>query len=73
MTVRSPMQARTDTAADGHADDPKGAPRNSPKQRSQNMSQDGPPEGATARLRLLGTTDLHAHLMAYDYYADEGG
>ncbi|MEI4260744.1 bifunctional 2',3'-cyclic-nucleotide 2'-phosphodiesterase/3'-nucleotidase [Roseovarius sp. D0-M9] len=31
------------------------------------------PEGATAQLRLLGTTDIHAHLMAYDYYADEGG
>ncbi|MFD0859006.1 bifunctional 2',3'-cyclic-nucleotide 2'-phosphodiesterase/3'-nucleotidase [Roseovarius aquimarinus] len=26
--------------------------------------------GVSARLRLLCTTDLHAHLMAYDYYAD---
>ncbi|WP_246849573.1 bifunctional 2',3'-cyclic-nucleotide 2'-phosphodiesterase/3'-nucleotidase [Rubellimicrobium arenae] len=24
----------------------------------------------TARLRLLATTDLHAHLLPYDYYAD---
>ena len=31
-----------------------------------------PPDGATMQLRLLGTTDLHAHLMAYDYYSDEG-
>ncbi|MFX0545028.1 hypothetical protein ACEWPL_005730 [Roseovarius sp. S1116L3] len=30
------------------------------------------PDGTVAQLRLLGTTDLHAHLMAYDYYADEG-
>ena len=27
----------------------------------------------TLRLRLLGTTDLHAHLMPYDYYAEEDG
>ncbi len=27
----------------------------------------------TLRLRLLGTTDLHAHLLPYDYYADEDG
>lgn len=26
----------------------------------------------TLRLRLLGTTDLHAHLLPYDYYADRG-
>ncbi|WP_113912512.1 hypothetical protein [Roseovarius dicentrarchi] len=26
----------------------------------------------SAQLRLLGTTDLHAHLLPYDYYADEG-
>lgn len=25
---------------------------------------------ATARLRLLGTSDVHVHLMDYDYYAD---
>ncbi|WP_324753814.1 bifunctional 2',3'-cyclic-nucleotide 2'-phosphodiesterase/3'-nucleotidase [Roseovarius sp. Pro17] len=31
-----------------------------------------PAHGTTAGLRLLGTTDLHAHLMAYDYYADAG-
>ncbi|WP_281968514.1 bifunctional 2',3'-cyclic-nucleotide 2'-phosphodiesterase/3'-nucleotidase [Roseovarius nanhaiticus] len=31
------------------------------------------PDGTTAQLRLLGTTDLHAHVMAYDYYADQGG
>lgn len=34
-------------------------------------------EKATAdvsvQLRLLSTTDLHAHLLPYDYYADEGG
>jgi len=28
------------------------------------------PEGATVQLRLLGTTDLHAHLLPYDYHAD---
>lgn len=28
---------------------------------------------ATVQLRLLSTTDLHAHLLPYDYYADEGG
>jgi 2',3'-cyclic-nucleotide 2'-phosphodiesterase/3'-nucleotidase len=27
------------------------------------------PEGATVQLRLLGTTDLHAHLLLYDYHA----
>lgn len=27
----------------------------------------------TLRLRLLGTTDLHAHVLPYDYFADEGG
>ncbi len=27
----------------------------------------------SVQLRLLGTTDLHAHLLPYDYYADEGG
>ncbi len=27
----------------------------------------------SAQLRLLGTTDLHAHLLPYDYYADEDG
>ncbi len=28
------------------------------------------PSGTQARLRLLATTDLHMHLMSYDYYAD---
>ena len=28
------------------------------------------PEGATAQLRLLETTDLHAHLLPYDYHSD---
>ncbi len=28
---------------------------------------------ATVQLRLLSTTDLHAHLLPYDYYADEDG
>jgi 2',3'-cyclic-nucleotide 2'-phosphodiesterase/3'-nucleotidase len=27
-------------------------------------------EGETVRLRLLGTTDLHTHLVDYDYYKD---
>ena len=30
------------------------------------------PEGATAQLRLLETTDLHAHLLPYDYHSDNG-
>ncbi|WP_255012969.1 bifunctional 2',3'-cyclic-nucleotide 2'-phosphodiesterase/3'-nucleotidase [Roseovarius sp. M141] len=30
-------------------------------------------EDVSLQLRLLGTTDLHAHLLPYDYYADEGG
>jgi len=30
------------------------------------------PEGASAQLRLLGTTDLHAHLLPYDYHSDNG-
>lgn len=36
------------------------------------VTADPLPDGTRATLRLLGTTDLHAHLMAYDYYADEG-
>ncbi len=30
-----------------------------------------PPSPTAARLRLLATTDLHAHLVGYDYYADK--
>lgn len=30
------------------------------------------PHSVTANLRLLGTTDLHAHLLPYDYHADRG-
>ncbi|WP_138934849.1 bifunctional 2',3'-cyclic-nucleotide 2'-phosphodiesterase/3'-nucleotidase [Roseovarius arcticus] len=30
------------------------------------------PEGVTAQLRLLETTDLHAHLLPYDYHSDNG-
>lgn len=29
------------------------------------------PNSPVARLRLMATTDLHAHLIAYDYYADK--
>ncbi len=32
--------------------------------------QNLPLHTATARLRLLATTDLHAHLIGYDYYTD---
>lgn len=32
--------------------------------------QTAPPHAATTRLRLLATTDLHAHLIGYDYYTD---
>ncbi|WP_176559509.1 bifunctional 2',3'-cyclic-nucleotide 2'-phosphodiesterase/3'-nucleotidase [Rubellimicrobium roseum] len=34
------------------------------------MDGDGPDDGATAHLRLLATTDLHAHLLPYDDHAD---
>lgn len=30
-----------------------------------------PPISRVARLRLMATTDLHAHLIAHDYYADK--
>ena len=29
--------------------------------------------GATLKLRLLGTTDVHSHLLAHDYHADRPG
>lgn len=33
-------------------------------------STDPPPDRNSARLRIIATTDVHVHLMGYDYYAD---
>lgn len=49
---------------------PPGRPPSAPRRSAQDGANAGGGETATGRLRILATTDLHMHLLPYDYFND---